>query len=56
MHGPILRYNMQLKLSMEKDETWHMNMQIPALKYDAKQPQNMEKWHPMHEMKPATRN
>ena len=29
---------------------------IPALKYDAKQPQNMEKWHPMHEMKLETRN
>ena len=41
---------------MENDETWHMNTQIPALKYDAKQPQNMEKWHPMLEMKPVTRN
>ena len=27
-------------------------MQISVLKYDAKQPRNMETWHPMHGMNP----
>ena len=31
-------------------------MRILALKYDTKQPQNMETWHPMHGMNPEIRN
>ena len=37
---------------MARHETWNAHMKIPVQKYDAKQPRNMETWHPMHGMNP----
>ena len=54
--GPNLRQQMSLYQSMARHGIWYANMQISALKYDTKQPRNMETWHPMHGMNPETRN
>ena len=47
---------MPLYQSMVRHGTWYANMQISALKHDAKQPRNMATWHPMHEMNPEMQN
>ena len=54
--GSPLRHQMPLYQDMARHGIWHTSMQILVAKYDAKRPQNMETWHPIHGMRPEMLN